>query len=162
MLRQYVVTFMIRRKFLVIAAIVLSATAATQTQQVHGLVGTYACVNHESTGTTWRFTSVNEPYGAWLRASSTFAPQNGQPAQTAVTYVGYDPDAKQWNIVSVSNGGSYYTRASASHALDGSRWTDAYPADGAKAIIRTPNATEYTFDLTTPQGARSHVVCTRQ
>jgi hypothetical protein len=146
----------------VLAAALLAAAAMTPAQQVYQLVGTHACVNHESTGTVWRFTSVNEPFGAWLRASATFAPQNGQAAQTAVTFIGYDSDAKQWNIVSVSHDGSYYTRASTSRDLNGSRWTDAYPADGAKAIIRIPSATVYTFDLTTPQGAHSHVVCTRQ
>jgi hypothetical protein len=146
----------------VFAAVLLAAAAMTPAQQAHQLVGTHACVNHESTGTIWRFTSVNEPYGAWLRVSSTFAPQNGQPAQTAVTFIGYDPDAKQWNIVSVNQGGSYYTRASTSRDLNGSRWTDVYPADGAKAIVRIPSATAYTFDLTTPQGVHSHVVCTRQ
>jgi hypothetical protein len=145
-----------------LAAMVLAVAAMPPAQQARQLVGTYACINHESSGTVWRFTTVNEPFGAWLRASSNFAPQNGQPAQTAVTYVGYDPGSKQWNIVSVSNGGSYYTRASTSRDLNGSRWTDAYPADGAKAIIRIPSPTEYTFDLTTPQGAGSHVVCTRQ
>lgn len=150
------------RTYLIAAAILLAATAATQSQEVYGLIGTYSCINHESTGTVWRFTSVNEPYGAWMRASSTFAAQNGQPAQTAVTFVGYDAQAKQWNIVSVSDNGTYYTRASTSRELNGSRWTDAYPADGAKAIIRMPSATEYTFDLTTPQGVRSNVVCTRR
>lgn len=147
-------------QYLAAAAAMITATAATHPQQVHSLVGTYACVNRESTGTVWRFTSINEPYGAWLRASSTFAAQNGQPAQTAVTFVGYDAQAKQWNIVSISNDGSYYTRASTSRVLNGSRWTDAYPADGAKAIITIPSAGTYTFDLTTPQGVRSHVVCT--
>ena len=128
------------------------------------IAGTYQCVNHETGGTVWRFTSNNTIYGPWLVAHSTFVAQNGQPAQTGVTYVGYDSDAKRWNIVSVSSTGSYYTRSSRSPDVNGSRWIDDYPNDGARAVIRIYGAQKYTFDLVAPQNkglaVESHVVCT--
>lgn len=104
-------------------------------------------------------------WGAWLRADTTFAPQNGQPKDVAQTFVGFDSAAKRWNIVSIDADGSYYTRYSTSREFDGSHWADGYPADGGRAVIGTPNPRQYTFDFTgRPSNGRtdvSHTVCTR-
>jgi hypothetical protein len=134
-------------------------------QGVSAIVGTYDCVTHDSSGKTWRFRSVNAAWGAWVRAATTFAPQNGQPKRVGQTFVGFDSDAKRWNVVALDAGGSYYTRLSGSREFDGSRWTDGYPADGGKAVIGTPNSRQYTFDFTGAQtngrADVSHTVCTR-
>ncbi len=63
-----------------------------------------------------------------------FPAENGQRAQMAVTFVGFDPDAKRWNIAVVNDGGSCYTRYGSSPDFNGSRWVDGYPADGGQAI----------------------------
>ncbi|HEX5206620.1 MAG TPA: hypothetical protein VFW10_02355 [Steroidobacteraceae bacterium] len=144
-----------------------TVSAATPTPSgLEALVGTFNCVTHASDGTVWRFHSVNRPWGRWVRADTTFAPQNGQPGDTASTFVGFDGNAKQWNIVSIDNDGSYYTRSSRSGSFDGSHWVDGYPADGAKAVIRLRDKRQYTFDLITPgakgRAATSNTVCTRE
>lgn len=128
------------------------------------MLGTYQCINHEG-ATVWRFTSSNTIYGSWILVHASFAPQNGQPAQRALTFVGFDPDSKRWNIISIDSGGSYYTRYSASPDVNGSHWVDGDPADGARSVLRIKGPHQYTFDLTLP-GERgtstiSHVVCTR-
>lgn len=129
------------------------------------IVGTFDCVTHESSGTVWRFHSVNRAWGPWVRVNTTFAPQNGQPADSASVFVGFDAKAKQWNIIAIDIDGSYYTRSSASKAFDGSHWVDVYPADGAKAIVGLRGKRQYTFDLVTagPKGhaPTSHTLCTR-
>jgi len=104
-------------------------------------------------------------WGAWLRADTAFAPQNGQPKDVAQTFVGFDSGTKRWNIVSIDADGSYYTRYSGSRAFNGSHWVDGYPADGGSAVIGTPNPRQYTFDFTgrPAKGHQdvSHTVCTR-
>jgi hypothetical protein len=152
---------MICRSFLLAVTLLLGTAAIAPQDEAHSLVGTYSCVTRDTDHTTWRFTTVNAPFGAWLRLYATFAPQNGAPARTAFTYLGYDPSNKRWNIVSMSSGGSYYTRYSTSGDLNGSRWVDGYPADGGKAVIAIPSATEYTFTFSSLQD-HSLTTCTRQ
>lgn len=133
-------------------------------QAVHLLVGTYNCVNRQSTGQKWRFTSVNDVFGAWLRVHVTYPPQNGTTGDVATTFVGYDPGEKRWNIVGVDADGSYFTRSSHSAAFNGSQWQDEHPQDGGRAVVRTFGSSRYTFALTMPsaKGApiESHVTCT--
>jgi hypothetical protein len=132
--------------------------------KVAPIVGSFDCVTHGSNGLTWRFRSVNQPWGSWVRADTTFAPQNGRPRDTGSTFVGFDDDAKQWNIIAIDTAGSYYTRYSKSPSFNGSHWIDGYPADGARATIAL-TATGYTFDLTTPlehgSSGWSRTACTR-
>jgi hypothetical protein len=132
--------------------------------KVAGIVGSFECVTHGSDGLTWRFRSVNQPWGSWVRADTTFAPQNGRPRDTGSTFVGFDNDAKRWNIIAIDSGGSYYTRYSKSPSFNGSHWIDGYPADGARATIGV-TAAGYTFDLATPpergRSGWSHTVCAR-
>jgi len=142
-----------------------SAPPSRAGQAVRSLVGTYRCVDHDSTGQTWKFTSINDMFGAWLRVHAVHPPQNGAAADTATVFVGYDNSDRRWNIVSVDADGSYYTRSSRSGAFDGSRWQDDYPRDGGRAVVRTFGSSRYSFDFTLPttKGAavESHVVCTR-
>lgn len=138
--------------------------ARSAPSEVAAIVGSYNCVTHASDGLTWHFQSVNQPWGSWVRADTTFAPQNGRPRDSGSTFVGFDSNAKQWNIVAIDRGGSYYTRYSKSPSFDGSHWSDGYPADGARATIGV-TAAGYTFDLATPpehgRSGWSHTVCTR-
>jgi hypothetical protein len=131
---------------------------------VSAIVGSYDCVTHGSDGLTWRFHSENRTWGSWVRADTIFAPQNRHPRDTGSTFVGFDEDAKQWNIVAIDTGGSYYTRYSRSPSFNGSHWMDGYPADAARATIGV-TASGYTFDLVTPpkhgRTGWSHTVCTR-
>lgn len=132
---------------------------------LEAIVGTFNCVTHESGGTIWHFHSVNQAWGAWVHVETTFAAQNGQPADEASVLVGFDAKAKQWNIISADSDGSYYTRSSRSQAFDGSHWVDRYPADGAKAVVALRGKRQYTFDLvsarTNGRAESSHTVCTR-
>jgi hypothetical protein len=153
--------------FALVCAGIGSAARATgaQEQSVHTIIGRYACVTQESNHRTWRFQSVNSAWGAWLRADTTFAPQNGEPADTAATFVAYDSAAKRWNIVSLDVSGSYYTRFSTSRAFNGSRWIDGYPADNGRAVLKIFGSKRYTFDFLAAQesrsGTRSHTICNR-
>jgi hypothetical protein len=141
-----------------------TAAALTPSQEVRTMTGSYNCVTHDG-HQTWRFHSANTAWGEWLHVVATFAPQNGAPADDARVYVGFDRDAKQWNIISIDGSGSYYTRRSSSPNLNNSQWIDAYPADGARATLTISSLRQYTFDLTTPHGTKpstlSHTVCTR-
>lgn len=143
----------------------VSAAPATAEQAVHSLVGTYQCVNRQSSGQIWKFTSVNDAFGAWLHVHATYPRQQGLAADTATVFIGYDIGSKRWNIVSVNADGSYYTRSSSSAVLDGSQWKDDYPGDGGRAVLRTFGAARYTFDFTLPvakgPATTAHVVCTR-
>jgi hypothetical protein len=129
------------------------------------IIGTFSCVTHDDGGGVWRFHSSNHAWGAWVRADTSFAPQNGQPADTASTFVGFDATAKRWNIISIDADGSYYTRYSSSRVFDGSHWSDGYPADGAKAVIRVRGNRQYTFELVTSvkngHAETAETVCTR-
>lgn len=129
------------------------------------LAGTFACITHDNQGPDYRFTSVNAPYGAWLRARTSFPAQNGQPAQTSEAFVGFDPNLKRWNIVVIGDDGSYYTRSSTSAQLNGSRWKDRDPADGGQAEITIPNPHRYVFDfrqaLKAGKTEHSRTVCTK-
>lgn len=142
-----------------------TSAGATPPAGLGGIVGTFSCVTHGGGGVVWRFHSSNDAWGAWVRADTTFAPQNGQPADTASTFIGFDAQAKRWHIVSINADGSYYTRHSSSKALDGSRWSDGYPADGAQATIRVRPGRQYTFEFVTSgkdgRAESSKTVCTR-
>jgi hypothetical protein len=145
----------------ILAAIVLAVTAATTAQQAHGLAGTFACVTRDTNRTIWRFTTRNEPFGAWLRLRASFSAQNGLSPRSADTYLGYDADDDRWSIVSLSSSGTYYTRYSTSPSLNGSHWIDDRPADGGTALIETPNGSEYIFKFHSPRDS-SITTCTRE
>lgn len=143
------------------------AAPASPASALGKMVGTFNCLTKGSDGRTWHFHSVNQMWSArWMRADTTFAPQNGQPKDTASTYVGYDSLAKRWNIVSVDTAGTYFTRYSFSPTIDRSRWSDGYPPDTTKAVLRVAGTPGYVFDTTTPAAKGpanwSHTVCTRQ
>lgn len=143
-----------------------TSTDAATLPGLAAIVGTFDCVTHAAGGVVWRFHSINRAWGAWVRVDTTFAPQNGQPADTASTFVGFDTQAKRWNIVSIDRDGTYYTRLSKSKAFDGSQWVDGYPADGAQAVIRVRGNRQYTFALVARrshgQAQTSTTVCTRK
>lgn len=124
------------------------------------LIGSFNCVTHASQR-TWHFTSTNAAWNSWVNARTYFAPQNGQPADVASTYVGYDADAKAFNIVSLDADGSWFSRKSTSRALNGTRWNDIYPADGTRAHLTFPDGRHYVFETTDVKGGLSKTVCTR-
>ena len=144
-----------------------SLTATTPQQDMHRLTGRYECRQRDSGGQTWRLPSPSmDRSGSWLRLDATYPAQNGQPAGTAITFVGFDAAAKRWSIVSVSADGSYYTRYSTSRDFNGCRsGSTATSADGGKAVVKVISSGEYTFDFASPTGpgktARSHTVCTK-
>jgi hypothetical protein len=113
------------------------------------IIGTFDCVTLDGDKIS-HFHSVNVAWGAWVRADTLFAPQNGQPEDRRSVFVGYDVSAKRWNIVALDMDGTYYTRYSRSPYLNGSRWLNSYPVDNAKAIIRTYGGSRYTFSLNQP------------
>jgi hypothetical protein len=126
------------------------------------IVGTFNCMTRAGAA-TFHFHSENQPWGAWVRADTSFPAQAGLSASFSSTFVGYNSDTKQWNIIAINRAGSYYTRTSKSPAFNNSHWTDAYPSDGGKALI-TVTPRRYTFDLSTPGAngpSTSETVCTR-
>jgi hypothetical protein len=148
-------------------AIVLAPPASPGAQSVeyHAMVGRWSCVDRDTDGDVWRFTSVNAVYGAWLRLDATFFAQGGKPIGAAVTFLGYDSGAHRWIISAVQSGGSYYVRSSTSAQLNGSRWIDAYPTDKGTAILDLVSPQRYDFSFLQPRtnGKRftSKVTCTR-
>lgn len=153
-------------RIIALAAVVMAfTTAATPPQSAHALAGTYACHDTDNNGPGWNFTSVNTPFGEWIRAVTSFPPQNGTRAQVSEAFVGYERDAKRWHIVVINDDGSYYTRSSTSALLNGSHWTDREPADGGQAQITLPDANHYVFDFhqEVKNGKMEHqrVVCTK-
>lgn len=131
------------------------------------IVGTYDCIVSSGGRRIDRFQSVNTAWRTWLQVTTTSASTAGKPPDVAHVFVGFDPEAKRWNIVGVDSSGSYWTRHSTSKAFDGSRWIDDYPADGGTAVVRVlKSGAEYTFDLSLPKGNgasdSSRVVCMRR
>jgi hypothetical protein len=151
---------------LALASVVSIAAAAPQ-PGVHSIVGTYDCVVYADGRRVDHFRSVNVAWKAWVHVTTTRDAEKGKPPDVSETYVGFDADAKRWNIVGVDASGSYWTRHSTSQLFDGSRWIDDYPADGGTAIVRVRGSgAQYTFDLSLPKSNgssdNSHVVCTRE
>ncbi len=147
------------------AVLLLSISRVMATQvAIPDLLGTFSCTQHDRSGTTWHFRSINQPFGSFVRADTVFAPQNGQPADYASTYVGYEAGAKHWNIVSVDQDGTYFTRYSSSRDFNGAQWTDRYPADGSSAVVLLDKR-GYKFKLTghdkSGRTFTSNTVCVR-
>ncbi len=155
----------IAQRFVLPLAALLCTVAITPAPNAQVLTGTYACNDTDNQGPSWHFTSENVAFGEWVRAKTSFAAQNGAAAHVSQAFVGYDRDAKRWNIVVVNDDGSYYTRYSTSAQLDGSHWTDLEPADGGRAVITVPNPKQYVFDFhqALKGGKTEHqrVVCTK-
>lgn len=124
-----------------------AAAAHAPVQDLAPIIGTFRCSGRDAGGALWQFRSVNRPWGTQVRADTVFAPQHGQPADYASTYIGFDASTRHWNIVSVDQDGTYFTRYSSSRHFNGARWTDRYPADGATAVVYA-NQSGYTFELT--------------
>ncbi|HEY2473791.1 MAG TPA: hypothetical protein VGI19_03225 [Candidatus Cybelea sp.] len=113
----------------------VALTAVTPQQTIRGLSGRGTCVTHDG-DTALGATTVNEMYGPWLRLTASYPAQRGQPAGTAVKFLGYDPGNRRWVVSSIDDSGGYYVIYSDSPAFNGSRWRDGYPADGGTANIR--------------------------
>jgi hypothetical protein len=142
----------------------LAAIAASGMSQMTTMIGRFECITSGSSGPSWRFATSNSLYGNWLRLDATYQPQNGAPAAKAVTFLGFDQNKGHWEIVSVHDNGSFYSRVSTSRRLDGSHWIDSDPADGGKAVIALPGTDRYLFDLAMPAPGgfvRSRTACTR-
>jgi hypothetical protein len=153
---------------LILAAPLVGAapSAPASAPTASAIIGRYECVTEDSRHRTWRFISTNVAWGAWLRADTSLAAQNGSPSDTGTSLVGFDPRTKRWNWISFDTDGTYDTRSSISTRFNGSRWNDGYPADGGTAIITVANAKQYWVDFTAPaaHGTATHsrVVCTRR
>ena len=143
-------------------ALVGGVTASNAGNGTEEMVGTYRCQTVDGR-LVLRFTSKNDVVGPWLRAYFDFPPQHGQPADKAVTYVGFDSTTHRWNIVSVDFvDGSYCTRSSTSPSIRTSRWIDDYPKDGDTAMLTILSPTKYVFELTRPHGGgTSATTCLR-
>lgn len=145
-----------------VLALVSGLSVAEAGNGTEAMVGTYRC--ETSAGhLVLHFTSKNDLVGPWLRASFDFPPQHSQPADKAVTYVGFDSTTHRWNIVSVDFvDGSYFTRSSTSPAIRSSHWVDDYPKDGDTAALTVVSPTKYVFELTKPHGGgTSKTTCLR-
>lgn len=141
------------------------AVSAGAAPALQGMVGTWSCAAHDSAGNVARFTSRNALYGNWLRVDSTYAAKPGQAPATAVTFLGRDDANQRWIITAATEAGQYWVRSSTSNHLDGSKWIDAYPADGATAVLGLPQpGRRWTFQLTQKTGSKifeSNVTCDR-
>lgn len=137
---------------------ILAAVAAS------AIIGNFNCVTTASGKPAMHFRSINRAWGPWVNVHASFPAQNGLPPILAQVFLGFDPAAKRWSIVTLNDDGSYYTRHSTSPALNGSRWVDNFPADGATAVIHLTPGGDYVFDFTPKPGGTdvpSHTVCMR-
>ncbi|MBV9056646.1 MAG: hypothetical protein JO078_03150 [Candidatus Eremiobacteraeota bacterium] len=145
----------------------LRAAAASSPQQttIRGFVGSWTCVTHSSDNKTYRETDTDTMYGDWLRVNSSYPAQNGAPASTGTTFLGYDSKKKQWVATGVGTDGSYFTAVSTSPQFNDSHWSDQYPADHGTAVLRMTQSTQYSMDTQTPNGKgkmmTDHEVCVR-
>jgi hypothetical protein len=143
----------------------LSAATSSPQSVMHALSGNWICITHTSDKKTYKETDSNAMYGKWLKISSTFPAQNGQPAGTGQTFLSYDGQSKRWIIAGVSTNGDYFVDYSKSSAFDGSQWYDGYPNMHGSAIVHM-TSTQYTVDSKGPgsQGRTmtTHEVCTKQ
>jgi hypothetical protein len=151
---------------LVAVAPAMAAASSAQQATVKGFVGTWTCVTHSSDSKTYRETDVDTMFGDWVRVESTYPAQNGGPAGSGVTFLGYDSKHARWIVTGVGTDGSYFTSVSMSPAFDGSKWTDQYPNDHGTAVLHMTKATEYTMDtqMPNPQGKMmtQHAICIKQ
>lgn len=164
---------LILRSTLAALAAVICATAVglgastmmmTPQQTMHGMIGRWTCVAHDSTHKTSRETDVYSMWGAWLRDDTTFSAQNGGPSGSGLSLMRYDAQHGRWVIMGGDTTGGYFTATSTAHALNGSHWTDAYPADGGWANVHM-SANQMTVDSGGPDMhghmMTTHDVCTR-
>ncbi len=144
----------------------IAAGASSAQDSLRGLVGTWSCVTHSSDNKTYRETDVDTMYGNWLHVSSTYPGQNGQPEGSGTTFFGYDSTNKRWVVSGIGTDGSYFIATSSSPTIDGSHWSDQYPADGGTAVFHMIQTTQYTLDSQAPGDkgttVTSHAICTRQ
>ena len=157
---------------LTIAGFVLFAIAPTvagaaspQQATINGFVGTWNCITHSSENKTYHETDVDTMYGNWLRVDATYPAQNGAPAGTGVTFLGYDSKHGMWVVTGVGTDGSYFMSTSKSAAFNGSKWMDQYPNDRGTAVLHMTRSTQYSMDMTSPMGRKpvtQHAVCTKQ
>ena len=141
-----------------------SATPTMQASTLQGIAGTWTCIT-QAGGKTYHETDVDSMYGKWLKIESTYPAQNGDPASTGMTFLGYDSKRGHWVVTGLGADGSYFTATSTSPKYDGSTWTDAFPADHGTAVIHMPSNARYTLDASQPgdkgKMETSHSVCTR-
>jgi hypothetical protein len=139
-------------------------TAKPAASELTNMLGYWDCTERDTTGHTSRFRSNNTRYGTWLRLNAAFAAEPGQKPLTAVTFIGFDSGNKRWIISSTQSSGDYFVRASVSKHLSGSWWVDAYPADGATAVLTISPPDQWTFALSQVSGVkvfRVNVLCRR-
>jgi|GEM_PF-4281564 len=138
---------------------------ADAARELQGMVGDWSCVDRDSDAVVTRFTNRAKIYGDWLRLDSSFAAEPRHAPVTGITFLGRDAARQRWIITAVIETGEYWVRSSPSKHLDGSRWVDAYPADGATAVLRLPQpGRRWTFQLTQASGSKafeSNVTCDR-
>jgi hypothetical protein len=142
-----------------------TAKAAESLEPMHSMVGNFSCVTRAASGPAWHFSTVNVLYGSWLRLDATYPAQNGTAQMRAVTFTGFDQSLGHWEIISIHDNGTFYSRRSDSKAFGRSEWIDDNPPDGARAQLKVVSDTWYSFDLTVPgahgSAAASHTSCTR-
>ena len=128
----------------------VAAAQSPQEAELHGFVGTWKCVTHGSDNKTYNETDTDAMYGDWLKISSAYAAQRGQPGMSGTTYAGYDEAHHHWVTEGVGTDNSYFVATSTSPTWDGAKWVDVYPADHGTAVTRGPSGGKYTLVSTGP------------
>ncbi|MGA8533978.1 MAG: hypothetical protein WB615_07720 [Candidatus Tumulicola sp.] len=150
---------------LAVAIAAAPAGASPQQATLQSFVGTWTCITHGNDNKTYRETDVDSMYGNWLKIESDYPAQNGAPAGTATTFVGYDGKHGHWIATGVGTDDSYFTSYSKWPKFDGSKWYDAYPNDHGTATFQMPTSTSYTMQSVTPNAkgvmSSSHSICTK-
>ena len=150
-----------------IAFAVPAAAPAASPQQatLQAMTGNWTCVTHDSSGKTWNETDVGTMWGSWLKTESTFPAQNGQPAGSGLTFLGYDAANRRWYVSFLNTAGEYGSAYSTSKTWGGSKWQDGYPNNHGSSSI-TASKNQFSID-TKMAGANgktmtSHEVCTKE
>jgi hypothetical protein len=143
----------------------IAPAAMSQQSSLQSLLGSWTCVAHSSDGKTYHETDVNTMYGKWLKSDSKYPAQNGDPAGTGQSFIGYDSMSKRWVIAGVDTAGEYFVNYSNSANMDGSTWHDGYPNMHGSAIVHM-TSTQYVVDTKGPgaggKTVTSHEVCTKR
>jgi hypothetical protein len=150
--------------FALVAISVAVATASPQQMTVQSFVGTWNCVTHTGDNKTYHETDTDSMWGNWLKISSTYPAQGGQPAATGMGIFGYDGKQGRWYVASADTLGNYSSNYSTSKSLGGSTWHDGYPNNGGTATV-SMSKNQYVVDGKGPgpngKMMTTHQVCTR-
>lgn len=147
---------------LTLAASSIPASADTPAEQLEYFLGTWNCVTHAGGAAFSESRTITAaPGSVWLHASGTLSEKN-HPLANEDTYLTYDSRNARFVLLGITSAGAYFIATSSSPALDGSKWTDAFPDDGGAGTLVENSASQYTSTTVAKNGMTTQTICTRR